>query len=136
MSAADKTTLDGLAANSGVFSFTSGQLLEDDSGTEVLLPEDQWSVYFNPIVVTFTFILNLLASSASGTGHMRVRVGGTPDTVDGTVVVDIPIIGAMAQYSLSGPFSNPGTPALVKVSIQASSLGNNLQVKGRSGVIK
>jgi hypothetical protein len=74
-----------------------------------------------------------LGMSSAGTGTLRVRIGGTSHAADGTVVaVAFLIGGAFTQFVVRQTALNPGTPALLKLTVQASVAGQKAQVKGVS----
>ncbi len=76
-------------------------------------------------------------SSTSGTGTLRVRVGGTDGGVDGTVIATLTVTTAgFTQTEQALFFSNPGTLAYIKITLQSSGAGQKTTFKNGSATIR
>lgn len=75
-------------------------------------------------------------ASSSGTGTWRIYIGGTSETLDGTLVATITATASgFVQKSASGAFTNPTGVSLIKVFGQASGAAETTSFRNASVTI-
>ena len=117
------------AGGGSTFDFASDGL-QDATGTETWRDERvcDFTAASSP---NFAVMFAGLGMSTGGTGIARVRIGGTSHATDGTVVAIAFLIGAtFTVFTTRQTAVNPGTPALLKLTVQSSSNTQKAQIKG------
>lgn len=98
----------------------------DSTGVEVVVR--QWTGDMSAVGASPTADIDFRALSASGTATVRLRVGGTFDAADGTVVGSVSVTGAsFAVYEIQAGFTNPTGVVPIKLTIQSSGAGVDAQ---------
>lgn len=101
---------------------------------EEVVTED--TVYFNLLSGTAVtvYLAGLTMQTGGASGIYRVRVGGTIGNADGAVVCTLstlnPTYALPPDVSMGASFSKPSGPQLVKLTVNASILGELARIRG------
>lgn len=102
----------------------------DSSGTEKLAYQAvfDFGVLGGSLIAAFA----AMVKTASGTATFRLRIGGTPDNADGTVVATLTTTSStfVKAGQSSGAFANPSGLQLVTVTLQGPSSGVDVEIQG------
>ena len=103
-----------------------------DSATNEVVDESLCNFALYPTgtrTINFTCLAKV---PGGGTGTVTVRLGGTDETIDGAVIATASITSASTYQTITaaGTFTNPGSPQLLKLTIQSSADGLDVLVKG------
>lgn len=111
--------------------------VESSLGSEDPQAQTQKEVNWGALPASITITLNGMFSSASGTSTFRVRINGSDNLADGTVVATITASSPSATPATAGTtISNPGGLGRVIVTVDSSgagvdALGRNLTLTVR-----
>jgi hypothetical protein len=95
-----------------------------DLGSEEMLTTAEAAANLANLPSTVHFDVSFYAQSISGTATIRMYVGGTPQTADGTLRASVTVpAGSLGITGFSGSFANPGGRQPVKFTIQSSGAG-------------
>lgn len=105
----------------------------DNSGAEVVV--DQIEANLGALGGTVTIELVAAALSQSGTAAIRLRLGGSDNVADGTIVATLsPSTSSFVASNNNSTIANPGSLQRLKLTIQSSGAGQDALVQ-RGGSI-
>lgn len=105
--------------------------VESDLGTEDPQPQTQKEVNWGALPASITITLNGMFSSASGSSVFHVRINGSDNLADGTIVATITASSPSATSSSGGStITNPG--GLGRLIVTADSSGAGVDCAGRN----
>ena len=118
----------GPAGPPGISASSSFEIVVDDDAEHYVIGSSEtvigngWPVNFAGAPSDLAAALTMAAMVSGGTGTVRVRIGGTENGLDGTVVATATVTAtSFAAKMASGVAGNPGGQAWVKVTAQGSS---------------
>jgi len=104
-----------------------------DNGTEEVV--EQLDVNIGALAASVTAEMVAAVKSQSGTAVMRVRVGGSDRTADGSIVATLNASSSSFTVENNGStFTNPNGLVRVKITIQPSASGQDAQIDGGATV--
>lgn len=107
----------------------------DDSGTEVVIAQFAVDLTPNP-AGSVTFDVSFYASSAAGTATYRAYLGGTRDTVDGTLIGSVTQnVSPFGVKRIRAAVTNPAAAVPLKITIQSSANGIDARIDDLTGSI-